>query len=223
MPEEGATRAPLVVMSSKGLFHMPKVSREHQESRRNQIIEAAAKCIFKKGFHHTSMQDIVSESGLSPGAIYLYFKSKEEIIKTVADMRYATEREIIADAFGSGDTNIALNKLVETFFNSLANKDVRMERSIWVQLWGEALSNPPVYDIVRRGIEEPKNALAEVLTAYQKQGKLSSDLSPEAVARVMLAQFQGFVLQIALDDRLDIKEYIQVIKHLISDAFFEAK
>src|SRR5271165_2469667 len=119
---------------------MPKVSRQHQESRRNQITEAAAKCILKKGFHHTSMQDIVSESGLSPGAIYLYFKSKEEIIESVADMRHAAEREIIANAFGGGDTNTALNRLVETFFNSLANKEVRAERSIWVQLWGEALS-----------------------------------------------------------------------------------
>ena len=168
------------------------------------------------------MQDIVSESGLSPGAIYLYFKSKEEIIKTVADMRHAAEREIIADAFGAGDTTVALNKLVETFFNSLANTDTRAERSVGVQLWGEALSNPAVHDIVRRGIEEPKNALTEVLTAYQRRGQLPSDLSPEAIARVMLAQFQGFVLQIALDDQLDIKEYIQVIKKLISDSSFKA-
>jgi AcrR family transcriptional regulator len=202
---------------------MPKVSRQHQDLRRNQIIEAAVKCIAKKGFHHTSMQDIVSESGLSPGAIYLYFRSKEEIIQAVAGNRHAAEREIIADAFGTGDTTVALNQLIETFFNSLADKDVRMERSIGVQLWGEALSNPQVRDIVRRGIEEPKNVLTEVLTAYQKQGKLPSDLSPEAMARVMLAQFQGFVLQIALDDQLDIKEYIQVIKHMISDSSFKGK
>jgi hypothetical protein len=45
---------------------MPKVSQEHQESRRNQIIEAAMECFSKKGFHQTTMRDIVSESGLSP-------------------------------------------------------------------------------------------------------------------------------------------------------------
>ena len=79
---------------------MPKVSRQYQESRRNQIIDAAVKCFAQKGFHQTSMQDIVSESGFSPGAIYLYFKSKEEIIKTVADHAPRTESEIIANAFG---------------------------------------------------------------------------------------------------------------------------
>ena len=194
---------------------MPKVSQKHQESRRNQILRAAVACISRKGLHETSMQDIVAESGLSPGAIYLYFKSKEEIIKTIADVRHEKEREIIAKAFGSGDTQIALKELVESFFNALADKDVRVERSIGVQLW-EALCNPRVHEIVREGIEESIRALTEVLTAYHEQGKLSPDLSPDAIARAMLAQFQGFVLQIALDDRLDIKEYVKVIKHWIS-------
>ena len=195
---------------------MPKVSREHQESRRNQIIEAAVRSMARKGFHQTSMQDIVVESGLSPGSIYLYFKSKEEIIKAVADRRHKSERKIIAEAFGNNDTRIALNQLVETFFNALADKDVRMERRVGVQLGGEALCNPLVGKIVREGIEESKNLLTEMLTAYQAQGKLSPDLSPEAMARAMLAQFQGFLLQIALDDKLDIKEYVKVIKHWIT-------
>jgi AcrR family transcriptional regulator len=202
---------------------MPKVSPEHQESRRNQIIEAAIQCISKKGFHQTSMQDIVSESGLSPGAIYLYFKSKEEIIKTIANVRHSSEKEIIAKAFSSGDSNIALNQLIETFFYSLANTEVRIQRSIGVQLWGEALSNPLVREIVHQGMEESKNTLTEILTVYQKQGKLSPELSPEAFALVMLAQFQGFVLQIALDDQLDIQEYIKVIKHWISCSSFPVK
>jgi len=202
---------------------MPKVSREHQESRRNQIIDAAVKCFAQKGFHQTSMQDIVAESGLSPGAIYLYFKSKEEIIKTIADLRHASENEIIAGAFGSDDPNIALNQLIETFFNSLADPEVRLQRSIGVQLWGEALSNPLVHEIVRQGFTESKNALTEVLTVYQKQGKLSSDLSPEVIACVMQAQFQGFVLQVALGEPLDIQEYIKVIKHWIAGSSFKTK
>jgi AcrR family transcriptional regulator len=158
----------------------------------------------------------VAESGLSLGSIYTYFKSKEEIIKAVADRRLGNEKKIIADAFGSGDTSMALNRLVDTFFGQFTDEDVRTERSIGVQLWGEALCNPKVREIVQEGIEESRKSLTEVLAAYQRQGKLSGDLSPDAVAQVMLAQFQGFVLQIALDDRLDIDEYVKVVKHLIS-------
>ena len=194
---------------------MPKVSQEYQESRRSQIIEAAVRCISKKGFHQTSMQDIVAESGLSPGAIYLYFKSKEEIIKTIADLRHARERKVISEAFLSKDRRTALNRLVESFFNALADTEERTERSIGVQLWGEALCNPRVREIARQGMEETIAAFVEALTAYQKRGLLSPDLSVDAMARAMIAQFHGFVLQIALDDELDIKEYVKVIRSWI--------
>lgn len=200
---------------TKNGVHMPKVSQEYQESRRNQIIEAAVRCISRKGFHQTSMQDIVAESGLSPGAIYLYFKSKEEIIKTIADMRHARERKVIAEAFVSGDSKIALSRLVESFCNALADREVRVERSIEVQLWGEALCNPRVREIARQGMEETRTTLVEALTAYQKRGMLSPDLSMDAMARAMIAQFHGFVLQIALDEDLDINEYVKVIKSWI--------
>jgi len=194
---------------------MPKVSQEYQESRRSQIIEAAVRCISKKGFHQTSMQDIVAESGLSPGAIYLYFKSKEEIIKTIADLRHARERKVISEAFLSKDRRTALNRLVESFFNALADTEERTERSIGVQLWGEALCNPTVREIVRQGMEETRTAFVDALTAFQKRGKLSPDLSVDAMARAMIAQFHGFVLQIALDDELDIEEYVKVIRSWI--------
>lgn len=55
----------------------PDVSTE----RRAQIIEAALACFARKGYVHTTMDDIVAESGLSKGSIYWYFKSKDEIFK----------------------------------------------------------------------------------------------------------------------------------------------
>ena len=59
---------------------MPKVSEEHLRARRRQIIRAALVCLSLQGFHRTTMQDIVQESGLSVGAFYRYFESKEAIV-----------------------------------------------------------------------------------------------------------------------------------------------
>jgi AcrR family transcriptional regulator len=49
---------------------MPKVSQEHLERRRQQILEAATECFARQGFRGTSMQDIFDASGLSAGAVY---------------------------------------------------------------------------------------------------------------------------------------------------------
>ena len=57
---------------------MPRVSDEHLAARRQQILDAARACFLRNGFHATSMQDVIGEAGLSVGAVYRYFKSKNE-------------------------------------------------------------------------------------------------------------------------------------------------
>jgi AcrR family transcriptional regulator len=59
---------------------MPKVSQAHRDARRAQILEAAIICFSRRGFHSATMQDIVRQSRLSPGAIYNYFASKEDSV-----------------------------------------------------------------------------------------------------------------------------------------------
>ncbi len=62
---------------------MPKVTEEHVEARRRQILSAALCCFAREGFHRTTMQDIFGESDLIPGAVYSYFKGKDELIAAI--------------------------------------------------------------------------------------------------------------------------------------------
>ena len=59
---------------------MPKISEEAREARRTQILDAAWRCFDKEGLHATTMQDIIGASGLSAGAVYSYYKSKDDLI-----------------------------------------------------------------------------------------------------------------------------------------------
>src|ERR1700712_1467078 len=79
------TQGSLFVKNEYSVYdaRMPKVTDAHRESRREQILVAAWKCFSRKGFHSTSMADVIAEAGLSAGAVYLYFKSKDEIIVAV--------------------------------------------------------------------------------------------------------------------------------------------
>ncbi|MEK0312463.1 TetR/AcrR family transcriptional regulator [Cohnella sp. 56] len=52
-------------------------------TRKSQIIEAAMRCFSRKGFHATSIQEIVDELGMAKGSIYFYFKGKEELLLAV--------------------------------------------------------------------------------------------------------------------------------------------
>src|SRR3954451_13259143 len=63
---------------------VPRVSEEPLIARREQILAAARTCFLSQGLHNTSMQDLIQEAGLSVGAVYRYFKSKNEIINAIA-------------------------------------------------------------------------------------------------------------------------------------------
>lgn len=60
-----------------------------------KIIEAAQRLIACKGVEKTSMRDIAEEAGMTTGAIYYYYKSKEELLYDVMDYATAVTSEII--------------------------------------------------------------------------------------------------------------------------------
>jgi AcrR family transcriptional regulator len=51
-----------------------RITAARASAQRERILDAALTCFAREGFHAATMQDIVAESGLSPGAIYGYFK-----------------------------------------------------------------------------------------------------------------------------------------------------
>lgn len=58
----------------------PKVTDQYRESKRQQILEAAQRVFIRLGYQAATMKDVVEESGLSRGGVYLYFSSTEEML-----------------------------------------------------------------------------------------------------------------------------------------------
>ena len=100
---------------------MPKVSTEHTEARKRQILDAALRCFSQRGFHATTMKDIVKESGLSAGAIYNYYSAKADIIDAIARERRAGEKALLADALSENGKPLDLHGLARAFFACFAS------------------------------------------------------------------------------------------------------
>jgi len=194
---------------------MPKVSDEHRAARRRQVLDAAAACFAREGFHRTSMHDIVRAARLSPGAVYRYFASKDDIIEAIAAERHARERDLIRLAHTGSVGADMLRKLARDFLGALAMPEERTRRRVGVQIWAEALRDPRVLRLVRRGVDEPLHLLAEAIRDSQQRGDIPRSFDPDAAARVMIALFHGFILQQSWDPRVDVAPYLLVIEHVI--------
>ena len=81
---------------------MAKFKRKTKEERTHEIIEAAKKVFLKKGFHSTTMEDIVAATSLSKGGVYQYFKSTKAIMFAIMQegnyFRYRRNEEIFSSA-----------------------------------------------------------------------------------------------------------------------------
>jgi TetR/AcrR family transcriptional regulator, transcriptional repressor of aconitase len=196
---------------------MPRVDDEYLASRRRQIMDAAITCFARDGFHRTTMQDIVTETGLSAGAIYRYFPAKEDIVAAIAAEHHAREAEVLADATAATDAGDVLRDLAHVSLGRLADAAEQRWRRVTIQLWGEALRDERVLRIVRSGLDEPIEIIARLLERGQHNGSVPVGIDPLSAARVCAAIFQGLVLQQAWDPGLDIDGYIDAVIAVIGN------
>jgi AcrR family transcriptional regulator len=161
------------------------------------------------------MQDIVREARLSPGAIYLYFKSKEDIVEAIAVERHAQEVALLEQALEAKTFAPAVRGLIRGFLHALSDPAERDRRRVGVQLWAEALRDRRVLHVVCRGVDRPLMLLARLIRQAQRRREISRQIDPEAGARAIVALFQGFVLQAAWDPSADLRAYQDLMGQLL--------
>jgi AcrR family transcriptional regulator len=199
---------------------MPKITRARANARRRQIVEAALTCFARRGFHKTTMQDVVEQSGLSPGSIYCHFAGKQDIIVAVVEERHRRERALLQRAFEKQSFAEAVDQLAADFIATLRTPKERTWRRLSVQLWAESLHDRRLAVAVRAGVESPKAILARMVQGAKARGELPRTLDAQAMARLLIAFFQGIVLQLTWDESVDTQPCLSALKALIAKERF---
>jgi AcrR family transcriptional regulator len=123
------------------------------EQRRAQIIEAATTVFARFGFSKARMDDIAEESGLSKGALYLYFKSKEEIFGGILDNFFQREFKIITRL--SGDKSKSAREKMASLTEVVLDDILKMEFAmpIFFEFWSMSFRKKPVRRIFQKYME----------------------------------------------------------------------
>lgn len=177
---------------------VPKVSQAYLDARRQQILDAARRCFVRNGFHETSMQDVFAESGLSAGAVYRYFASKDDMILAIAEANMSDVMALIhslaANPHGEG-LGEALASVLDVIHDKHAHDDVG---AMAVLVWSEQLRNPVLKRRFESALREMRTDLAEIVRGHQDDGSLPAGANPEALAALLMTIIPGFLLHLAL-------------------------
>ncbi|PWU52322.1 TetR/AcrR family transcriptional regulator [Micromonospora globispora] len=195
---------------------VPRVSDEHLAARRQQILDAARRCFLRDGFHNTSMQDVIAEAGLSVGAVYRYFPSKNDLITSIAQATIGGAEEIFAE-LARHEPPLplveALGRALD-FVDSQAGEDGVLPLAI--QVWSESLRDPALAEFVAATYRRLRRHFASIVRQAQQAGEVPADADPEAVGAALFGLVPGYFLQRILTGTPDRETYLGGVRALLA-------
>jgi AcrR family transcriptional regulator len=160
------------------------------------------------------MQDVLAEAGLSVGAVYRYFPSKDEIIAAIAAEALAEVAATFADAEQLPRLDDIVDLVLRVEKPPLAGSPE--SAALLVQIWAEALRSPSLAAQLTEVVAASRAVIGELVTRHQERGSLPADVPAEQVADVLIALVDGFMVQRAVHGRGDASAFRAGLRALMS-------
>jgi AcrR family transcriptional regulator len=193
---------------------MPKLSEETQRLRRARILDAAETCFSRAGFHRTTMQEICKHAGVSPGAVYLYFKSKEDLIEGLSLRDRAEVRAEFAHVAGQNDIVASLAHMLQ---NCIVGRP-REKTILLMEIGAEATRNPAVARTMSDCDDEIRAQIEAMLSAAIDRRQIAPAMTVPELARLISIVVDGLFWSRATDPTFDCAAMAPHIVALLSAA-----
>jgi AcrR family transcriptional regulator len=169
-----------------------KTKDDKKEARRNQILEAATIVFARMGFNRARMDDIVQESGLSKGALYWYFKSKDDIITAILDRLVGREA---MELRGMLEDERPVREKLSDFLESTIADITRMRplMPILIEFWGLQLRRKTIRQVIGRYYQEYFETLTPIIQQGIDRGEFRQT-SAKAASVALGAIMEGTIL-----------------------------
>jgi AcrR family transcriptional regulator len=192
---------------------MSKLKPQEVEQRRREIIEAARTCFLRSGFHQTTTDEICREAAITPGGLYHYFGSKEEIISAVIeDAAHTTVQNLRSTAEASGDVRSAVQALASQFFEWIRDPQLDSVTRLDMEIWAETLRNEKLAEITRGGRALRRQWLESLIRGAIQEGVYAKEVDPRGLANLIMSIFDGLRLgRLLWRDDFDLDGALQAL------------
>ncbi len=201
---------------------VPRVSDEHLAARRQQILDAARRCFLRNGLRDTSMQDLIAEADLSVGAVYRYFKSKNDIVSAIADGVIGSVGVVFAE-IATHEPPYPLTEAIDRALQTI-EKELGPDGAfrLALQVWAQAVLDPALAEIIAGKYAIMRTHFATIARQARDRGELPPDTDVDAVATVLFGSVAGYAVQRVLTGIPDRPTYRAGLRALLAGQPVEA-
>ena len=190
--------------------------REEQRSQaRDKILTAAAACFAEKGYSGCSVQDIADRAGMSKGALYVYYKSKEELFKAMYVIEHNSAKERMDEATAVPPF---LDGILHFMSQCITDSAFPMDHRLWAEVLAVAARDPAI----KKGFVESERAMRKfwvgMLHKAAEAGEIDTSLDLDATAIWLIALGDGLILRVADDPEYDFRKNLPLFEKLVRRA-----
>jgi AcrR family transcriptional regulator len=171
---------------------MPRVLPEYKEKAKDRIAKAAHEVFSEKGYHDATMDDIAERLRVSKGALYQYFKSKEDLYRAILTARFHNMTDMISSELTGG----SFAECCQAFLENLVRHSSGM--GLGFEVISEATRNPALAKVTRDYYRETAKAIEECLEEWKKRGSLRKDFDTHLFAEGLVALYDGMMVHLAI-------------------------
>ncbi len=174
---------------------------DHRAEQRRRILSAAIACFSRDGFHGTSMQKICAEAGMSPGALYRYFPSKESLIGAIVEGERA-ERACIIDAVETAPTFV--EGITGALEQLLAKPSTLPSAALGPEVMAEAIRNETLRAALEPSEAEISDLMRRTIETARERGEIDPAIDLDTLSMLLNAIGDGLMLHNLLHPDWDL-------------------
>jgi len=167
------------------------------QKSREKILESAGRLFSQKGYERTSIHEICMQAGVSKGAFYHYFSTKENLFLILMEGWIERMRGVLGA--GKAEGAVFPDNLLEMTENSCEIFETVEENfSVMIEFCKDALRDPSIWGRSVRPVTENLIALTNQLLNAQQDGRIRDDIDASATAHLLMACALGYLFLAAL-------------------------
>lgn len=181
-----------------------------------EILGAAARCIARDGFRGASIASICEEAGISPGHLYHYFASKEEILVALTSIGLERFAERFAEMMKSDDAIGTLTAEIGSHKGKKRDPQHQVMSRLVLEMLVEADRNPTIARIVRKSSATLRGLLVDFIENGQRRGQIDPGLDPAVTAGMLLSVMDGMRTLTIRDPNADMNRSLDMLNTVIT-------
>jgi len=190
---------------------MPKRDDAHMAARRRQILDAVRRCVDEKGIAGMSMEDICKAAGMSIGAIYTHFQSKEAILTALVESDHA-DRPLFGSCRTAAET---LRRFGEMLSEFAQREDNSLRARIALEVAGLARRNPKMMVAIEAGYRGQRQTVLEQATRLAHDGLDKTRVA--VIGECLFALILSAQLQMLVGVSPDTEAKLRAVRSLIEE------